>query len=477
MNINYDNFAKQWIEENKEDILKDWMDICRTPSIHGEASENAPFGNECAKNLKECTDLFKRRGFDGKVFEKSGYSLISFGSGNETIGLFTHSDVVPVGDDWLYTKPFEPIIKNGALIGRGVEDNKSGIIATLCAMEIIRKYNIPLKNRLQLFIGSNEETGMEDIIAFKNEHPMPRVSLVPDADFPCSTGEKGICHFYSVSEDALSDTFLDFSGGEAFNVVLDKATVTLKHSEALEKYLKEKTPSGSAFEFMTENGAIKLRAKGVAKHACMPEGSVNAAQLLAGLLAGAEGLSSNDRKIMEAAEKILSCPFGTTLGIDFCDQLFGKLTIVNGMVDMTNGHLMLSFDMRYSSALDSDDLEARTKAAFKEFGFAVDMKENKKGFSIPDNSPIPAKLEEAYKDITDIEKKSIKLGGGTYARYIDNAFSVGTYTTTADRTTPFFEMPAGHGEAHQCDEMIDIEAFFAAVRVLIQYIIVMDDCI
>ena len=37
-----------------------------------------------------------------------------------------HSDVVPVGDSWIYTQPFEPIIKGDTLIGRGVSDNKSG---------------------------------------------------------------------------------------------------------------------------------------------------------------------------------------------------------------------------------------------------------------------------------------------------------------------------------------------------------------
>ena len=100
-----------------------------------------------------------------------------------------------------------------------------------------------------------------------------------------------------------------------------------------------------------------------------------------------------------------------------------------------------------------------------------------KGFSIADDSPIPEKLVDVYNTITGFNESAIRLGGGTYARKIDNAFSVGTKTSRADRTTPFMEMPPGHGGAHQCDEMIDLEAFFDAVRILCHYVIKIDECI
>ena len=146
INPKYDKQIKQWIEENRDKIMNEWIEISKIPAIKGEAEENAPFGKECAKALNECADLFKRHGFETKVYNQSGYALSSLGSGKKTIGLFGHSDVVPVGDDWLYTKPFEPSIKDGTLSGRGVWDNKSGIMAALCAMEIIRSYDIPIRS-------------------------------------------------------------------------------------------------------------------------------------------------------------------------------------------------------------------------------------------------------------------------------------------------------------------------------------------
>ncbi len=474
MNIKYDGLIKEWIEENKDDIIKAWISICKTPAIKGEAKENAPFGVECAKGLKECADLFKNRGYKTEMCEKDGYALVSYGDGKKTIGLFSHSDVVPVGDDWLYTKPFEPIVKDGALIGRGVEDNKSGIMASLCAMEFFKKYNIPLKSRIQLFIGSNEESGMEDIKAFARDREIPEISLIPDADFPCSTGEKGICQLYAVSDDKLQD-IVDFSGGQAFNIVLDKATAKIRYSEALAKELAELTKEDNSITVTYDSDIISILAKGIAKHASIPEGSVNSAYLISELLSKATSLGEGDRRVMKSAAHILSCPYGSALGIDYSDELFGKLTFVNGMVSIDNGSLKLSFDMRYSSELDSEDLIERTKSAFESLGWTATVEDNMPGFSIEADSKIPEIFEGIYKDITGFDKKSFKLGGGTYARNIKNAFSVGTFTETKDRTTPIFQMPAGHGGAHQCDEMIDIESFFAALRVIVQYILAMDE--
>lgn len=473
MILKYDNEIKDWIAKNHGEIIKKWIEICKIPSINADAQKGAPFGEACKKALVKCTDMFKECGADTKVYEDEGYSLCSFGSGEKTIGIFTHSDVVPAGDGWLYTKPFEPVVKDGALIGRGVEDNKSGIMAAFSVMKILKSCNIPLKSRIQLFIGSNEETGMEDIKAFKDAHKMPDISLVPDADFPCSTGEKGICQLYAKSSGKLSD-IIDFCGGEAFNVVLDKATVTLKKSEALFDELTLKAKENDRIVVMAENDTIILLAKGISKHASMPEGSLNAAYLAAKFLSRVEALNEADRNIMKEAAHILSCPFGTSMGLDYCDDLFGRLTFANGMVSVEEGSLKLSFDIRYSSLLNTEDLIKKTERSFKELGWDTIVNYSSEGFSIDEKSEIPKAFEEIYSEVTGLTEKSIKLGGGTYARVIKNAFSVGTKAMTKGKK-PQLKMPKGHGGVHQCDEMIDIESFFTAVRIIFYYILKMDE--
>ena len=65
------------------------------------------------------------------------------------------------------------------------------------------------------------------------------------------------------------------------------------------------------------------------------------------------------------------------------------------------------------------------------------------------------------------------MSGGTYARKLENAFSIGTFIPRESA----LKMPDGHGGPHQCDEMIDIEGFFMALRVLVHYVLACDELI
>ncbi len=473
INQEYDALITEWIENNYSRVIDNWMELIRIPSVKSDAAENAPFGVNCSKALNRAANYFAGEGISSKVYNDGGYALATYGNGKSTIGLFCHSDVVPVGDDWLFTKPFEPIIKDGSLIGRGAEDNKSGIIAGLCLMEFLRDYNIPISSTITTFIGSDEECGMQDLEVFLEEHKMPDISIVPDADFPCSVGEKGIYHLWVQSNKQL-ESVLSFTGGEAFNIVLDKAEVKLKYCEKLYSQLKIKTADKNRFELTVEDNAITLSAKGVAKHASIPEGSINAAALLCELLIECDSLSENDREILSAASRLLSDYYGAGFNCEHEDENFGKLTCVNGMVKVEEGKLCLSFDIRYGDTLDADVLIEKTNLATENVGFDIIYSNNTPGFFIDKNSKVPSVLEDVFFEITGDKLERVLMSGGTYARKLKNAFSVGTFYITKDRKTPVLEMPDGHGGPHQCDERIDIEGFFDALRILIHYVLACD---
>ncbi len=472
----YDTKIAEWIEANKDRIIDYWCDLIRIPSVKSEPSEGAPFGTDCAKVLSLANDIFIKEGFESDLHRNSGYALAHYGSGEKKIGIFSHSDVVPVGDDWIFTSPFEPVIKEGSLIGRGAEDNKSGIMAALCLYEILRDCNIPLKSSIETFIGSDEECGMEDLKKYLVEQKMPDISFVPDADFPCSVGEKGIYHFWCRSQEKLTDIY-DFSGGEAFNIVLDNAVAVLKLTDGLLNELTALTENRNEFSLETDGNTLKLRAKGVAKHASIPEGSVNAAYLIAELLSNCKTINASDRDIMARTADILSCSYGTSLGVSHTDKNFGRLTSVNGMVKAQDGHICLSFDCRYGSALSSAYLESESEKVLNSRGFDITYKDNREGFMIPEDSKIPSLLEDIYESISGERLNRVLMSGGTYARRLENAFSIGTFLIKKDRDTPVLNMPEGHGGPHQCDERIDIEGFFEAVKVLVYYVIGVDDMI
>jgi acetylornithine deacetylase/succinyl-diaminopimelate desuccinylase-like protein len=55
------------------------------------------------------------------------------------------------------------------------------------------------------------------------------------------------------------------------------------------------------------------------------------------------------------------------------------------------------------------------------------------------------------------------MGGGTYARRLYNAFSVGT---TASYVADPYSAPTGHGGAHQPDEHLPIAPFLEAAALV-----------
>lgn len=474
INRKYTLLLENWIDANKDSILQDWINLAKIPSIKSDKTEDAPFGENCKKALFAAAELFKRDGFVSEISPNNSYALCSYGEGEKKIGIFSHSDVVPVSDDWIYTNPFDPVIKDGALIGRGVEDNKSGIIAALCIFNFLKDNNIKLKNKIELFIGSDEECGMGDIKDYLNEQKMPEVSLVPDADFPCSVGEKGIYHLMVESIEPF-DSIISFEGGEAYNIVLDKVDLVLPYSDATYIELREKIIASDKLSIIKKNNSIILQSKGVAKHASIPEGSINAALVMSDFLLSCSFVSDNDKMILRNAKEMLSCHYGKGLGVEHNDHVFGKTTCVNGMCRTIDGKLRLSFDIRYGDTVEPKTVEANADKHLMLNGFVPVEKENRGGFSIDKDNPMPEIFENIYAELTGERLSRVTMAGGTYARKLENAFSVGTYIIRKDRNTPVLKMPDGHGGPHQSDECIDIEGFFEAVKVIFNYLLACDD--
>ena len=69
-----------------------------------------------------------------------------------------HTDVVPPGNlkDW-HTNPFNPLVKNGHLIGRGANDMKSSIACFVSAVSKFLKNNPRFKGSISFLITGDEE--------------------------------------------------------------------------------------------------------------------------------------------------------------------------------------------------------------------------------------------------------------------------------------------------------------------------------
>jgi succinyl-diaminopimelate desuccinylase len=82
------------------------------------------------------------------------------GKGKRTLWIITHMDVVPAGDLGAWkSDPFDPIVKDGKVIGRGSEDNGQDLVASLFAFKALMDEGVTPQQDLALMFSADEETG------------------------------------------------------------------------------------------------------------------------------------------------------------------------------------------------------------------------------------------------------------------------------------------------------------------------------
>lgn len=86
---------------------------------------------------------------------------------NKKIWFMTHMDKVPPGELSLWENdPFNPVVKDGKIYGRGSEDNGASLVSSIIAAKILKKLNIKPKYDLGLMFVSDEETGSDYGISY-----------------------------------------------------------------------------------------------------------------------------------------------------------------------------------------------------------------------------------------------------------------------------------------------------------------------
>ncbi len=460
----------EYFEAHREEMITRLAALCAIPSVMGAPVEGKPFGFGVDAALKAVEDMFREDGFTTERASDGSYLLATYGEGERTLGLFAHADVVPAGDGWTLTAPFGPLRRDGMLVARGADDNKSGIIASLYLLRAVRELGLPTEGvRLMVFVGGNEESGMADIKKFKSEHAVPDVSIVPDNSFPFSLGEKGRATAWLASPPLLSDV-LSITGGMAFNAVLDRATATLTFTPALAEALR--TAIAGREEFAMDvpgpGNRITLTARGRSAHAASPKNGINAGALLTELLSACPCLSADERGVLASAAIFLSSAYGGALGIAGKDGPFGSRTTVGGMIRTRGGRIFISQDIRYGAALSwEEDLAPAVLdgADAEEWEVIVDSATD--GFDLGDDAPLAARLLADYRRLTgNAAAVPYRSFGGTYARHLPSAYSVGTSFGSCRPA----EIPEGHGGAHAPDEYVTEDAFLAALRILVEYV-------
>ncbi|MHC1600187.1 MAG: M20 family metallopeptidase [Candidatus Methanospirareceae archaeon] len=83
----------------------------------------------------------------------------------ESVDIYTHLDVVPAGGGWS-TPPFEPVIKDGRIYGRGVADSKGSVASLLTALSIMNEQGLGSTYNIQVALTTDEEIGLYSGLCF-----------------------------------------------------------------------------------------------------------------------------------------------------------------------------------------------------------------------------------------------------------------------------------------------------------------------
>jgi succinyl-diaminopimelate desuccinylase len=129
---------------------------------------------------------------DERVKEKVRLSLTASIKGKDpsrTFWIITHLDVVPAGELHLWeTDPFEAVVKDGKIYGRGTEDNQQSLVSSIiAAWSLLEKKEEPAFNVKLLFV-SDEEVGsafgIKWILENMNIFSKNDLILTPDGGHP-----------------------------------------------------------------------------------------------------------------------------------------------------------------------------------------------------------------------------------------------------------------------------------------------------
>ena len=455
-----------FLDQHRAEIVEDLKRLASQKSVSAPATDRCPFGDDVYRCLSLGVEMAREKGFAADLYDGNRYALADFGEGDKLLGIFAHLDVVPEGGGWI-GDPYDPIEKDGMLIGRGVSDDKQAAIEGLYTMMAIRDLGIPFHSRIQLFMGGDEETGMEDAQAYVDHQQKPDYAIISDSDFPYCECETHTLRFATTTDRPL-ESFKEFYAGEAYNVVPDYAKAIVKADAALEVELR--ALATERYTITREGEDLLVEARGIGAHASKPDGSLSAAWLLAELFRQVKGLPDYDRETMAFLAHVLSDNEGKALGIAGTDKLGNVLHCISGIIRLKEGKLYLFYDSRATMETERDASFEVLHRLFDPKGWVISEEYFRDGYLIPKEDRRAQMLLDLYKGVTGKDHKPYKTGGATYVRKLKTDAIVFGGNNPEEK----FPLPAGQGFAHQANEAIWPQQILLDIKLYILAMIELD---
>ena len=175
---------KDYQEKNKDRFLSELLELLRIPSISAK-SENKADMAQCAESVKQ---RLLEAGVDKvEIYPTEGHPIVYaekiIDPSKPTVLVYGHYDVQPAEPlDLWKSGPFDPVIIDGKIFGRGSCDDKGQFYMHVKALETLIQTNT-LENNIKFCIEGEEEVGSPNLgkfVAAQKELLKADVILISD---------------------------------------------------------------------------------------------------------------------------------------------------------------------------------------------------------------------------------------------------------------------------------------------------------
>jgi succinyl-diaminopimelate desuccinylase len=461
------NLAKS-LEENKSQALETLKELIRIKSDAGDpvttaSGEVYPFGQGVQDAFAYMLAKGQEFGFETADIDHYG-GHIDFGSGDKTVGVVGHLDVVPAGEGWEFP-PYGGEERDGYVCGRGTTDDKGPVVAALYAMKVLKDAGYEPERRIRLIMGLDEETSWQGMKHYLEHVKAPDYGFTPDGDFPVVNGEKGMLDFElarKLSRQPSEGLLLSrLSGGTAPNMVPESARAVVRNTDgAAYGHIKE-----LAEEFRRETGhhirtkgvgkAFEITTEGRAAHGAAPQDGLNAISIMFDFL-GRLNFAADD--INEFIDFYNTCigynVYGENIGCAASDRESGRLSFNNGLVSYDGESVTVHINIRYPVTCDQEQIYDGIMPFADKYELGIVKNVNFDPIYFDAESSLIKTMVDVYREKSgDRESSLMVMGGGTYAKAFKNLVAYGGL------------FPGDPDIMHQQNEKIEIKRFYQMIEI------------
>jgi acetylornithine deacetylase/succinyl-diaminopimelate desuccinylase-like protein len=370
-------------------LRRDLEALTRIPSVSLPAFDQAPV----EASARAVAGLLRAEGLQVEIVQEGGRPAVlghlDGPDGAPTVLLYAHHDVQPPGSDsdW-ESPPFEPTERDGRVYGRGIADDKAGVMAHVAAL---RAHSGGLPVAVTVFVEGEEEIGSDSLARILERHGEKlRADVIVLAD---STN-------WAVGEPALTTTLRGMIRAVLSVRTLDHGVHSGIFGGAVPDAITALIRTIATLHDAEGNVAVAGLKSGVAADLDYSEKRLRDES---GLLEGVGTIGSGS-----ILSRLWAKPSITTIGIDAPTVATSSNTLVPEAAAKISMRIAPDEDPREAYALLADHLRAHAP-----WGVRVDIRldDEGAGFKADANGPVYDQARAAFTDAWGVAPVDVGIGG------------------------------------------------------------------